>query len=82
MSFVAFYHLLEHLPNLVRGNIITLRLVAYLLLYYYVFMLTYCMKYLFWIVDYQNKYSWSTFVIYSRFAASIEDISTVPVDAL
>ena len=41
MSFVALFQSFDHRSNLVRGNIITRRLVAYLLLYYHVFMLIY-----------------------------------------
>jgi len=54
MCFVALFRLFEHHLKLVRGNIITLRQVAYLLPYYLVFMFIYYVKYPFWIEDYQN----------------------------
>jgi len=74
--FVALFQLFEHPHILVCGNIITRRLVPYLLLYYHVFMLIYYIKYPHWIVDYRNYYFLSTFLFYSRHAAIIKDIST------
>jgi len=77
MCFVALFQSFEHPHNLVRENIITRRLVAYLLLYYQIFMVIYCIKYRLWIVDLQSQYFLSTVLIYSGYATFIEDISTV-----
>jgi len=84
MCFVALFHLFEHPPNLVRGNIITWRLVADLLLDYHVFMLIYYLKYLLWIVDYQNVYSSGNCLFYSRYMLPLLWIIVlhIPVDAL
>ena len=60
MCFVALFQSFEHPPNLVRGNIVTRRLVAYLLLCYHVLIVIYRLKYLLWIVDYQNEFALST----------------------
>jgi len=83
MCFVALFHLFEHPPNLVRGNIITWRLVADLLLHYHVFMLIYYLKFLLWIVDYQNVYSSGNCLFYSRYLLPLLWIIVLhlPVDA-